>query len=242
MDRDTVRMILLLVGIVIIAGIYVWGRYGATLRDFFQRRGAFDELALDEPLQDVAAEGSELGEAYRNESFEETVGPVRRTDDWSSDSAQEAVARAPSVRGQVPRETSVGAPFLIQVSVVARPGDTFTGEELRDALLDLGLVHGEMDIFHRYDRNFREPLFSVASLVRPGTFPIDEMESFSCPGVVLFFQPSKVADPLAVFDDLFETSRDLAEKLDGEEWDESRRTLTEEKIRELRDRLEDVCR
>jgi cell division protein ZipA len=57
----------------------------------------------------------------------------------------------------------------------------------------------------------------------------------------LFFQPSKVSDPLAVFDDLFDTSRDLAEKLDGEEWDESRRPLTEEKIRELRERLEDVC-
>lgn len=239
MDRDTVRMILLAVGVLIIAGIYIWGRYAATLKDFFQRRGAFDELALDEPLQD-AAEGDAVYAG--GGAFEESVRPLRRNEDSQREIGDDKVERVISMRNQVPRETAVGAPFLIQVSVVARPGDSFTGEELRDALLDLGLVHGEMDIFHRYDRNFREPLFSVASLVRPGTFPIDDMDSFSCPGVVLFFQPSKVADPLAVFDDLFETSRDLAEKLDGEEWDESRRTLTEEKIRDLRDRLEAVCR
>jgi cell division protein ZipA len=232
---------LLVVGILIIAGIYVWGRYGATLRDFFQRRGAFDELGLDQSLQDGVDQRSEEFGVGRDASVEETVRPVRE-ESRSGGAAHETVGAARALGSQPPRETSVGAPFLIQVSVVARPGESFSGEDLRDALLDLGLVHGEMDIFHRYDRSFREPLFSVASLVRPGTFPIDDMESFSCPGVVLFFQPSKVADPLAVFDDLFETSRDLAEKLDGEEWDESRRTLTEQKIRELRERVEDVCR
>lgn len=240
MDRDTVRMVLLVVGILIIAGIYVWGRYGATLRDFVQRRGAFDELGLDEPLEDAAVSGSEELTVERVTNADETVKLVREELRSGGGPQGDRVASARSL-GVQPRETAVGAPFLIQVSVVARPGESFFGEELRDALLDLGLVHGEMDIFHRYDRSFREPLFSVASLVRPGTFPIDEMESFSCPGVVLFFQPSKVADPLAVFDDLFETSRDLAEKMDGEEWDESRRTLTEQKIRELRERVAEVC-
>jgi cell division protein ZipA len=142
---------------------------------------------------------------------------------------------------RISQENAVGAPFLIQASVVARRGETFSGEELRDALLDLGLVHGEMDIFHRYDRNFREPLFSVASLVKPGTFPMDQMEAFDCPGVVFFFQPTTVPDPLAVFDDLFETSRDLAEKLDGIEWDEHRQPLTEANVRSLREHVEAAC-
>jgi cell division protein ZipA len=238
MDRDTVRLVVLLVGVLVIAGIYVWGRWGSVLRDFVQRRGAFDELALDEPLE--AAEGGALaGSEFDDAEYVDGVRPLPQGSARSSAGVRDQVMQEQS---RAPREALVGAPFLIQVSVVARPGDTFSGTELRDAFLDLGLVHGEMEIFHRYDRNFREPLFSVASLVRPGTFPIDEMAEFSCPGVVMFFQPSKVTDPLAVFDDLFETSRDLAEKLDGEEWDESRRPLTEEKIRDLRDRLEDVCR
>lgn len=89
----------------------------------------------------------------------------------------------------------------------------FQGEELRDALEDLNLEHGEMGIFHRYDPRLREPLFSVASLVEPGTFPIDDMASFHCPGVVLFFQPATVANPLAVYDDLVRTCHRLADRL-----------------------------
>lgn len=239
MDRDTVRLVVLLVGVLVIAGIYIWGRWAPVIRDFVQRRGAFDELALDDPLE-VGEDGIVGGAGIENsDSFVDGVRPLSSGAKRSKADVQDQAAPE---QGRTPtRETLVGAPFLIQVSVVARPGDAFSGTELRDALLDLGLVHGEMDIFHRYDRNFREPLFSVASLVRPGTFPIDDMDRFNCPGVVLFFQPSKVANPLGVFDDLFETSRDLAEKMDGEEWDESRRPLTEEKIRDLRERLEDVC-
>lgn len=225
MDRGTVRLILLVLGVLVLAGIYVWGRHRDRLVEFFRRREPFGELAYDDELPDTAA--NEESSEFDREPMDDPIRQERE--------------RPAVTTGGMPRDTAVGAPFLIQVSVVARSGDIFSGEELRDALLDLGLVHGDMEIFHRYDRNLRDPLFSVASLVKPGTFPIDDMDAFECPGVVLFFQPSKVQDPLAVFDDLFETSRDLAEKLDGIEWDDGRRPLTEAKIREMRERLEDIC-
>lgn len=241
MDRGTVRLILFVLGILTLAGIYVWGRYRDRLMDFFRRGGEFDQLAFDDALPGDAANEEEPEFAAHDRAAPLRCGSGTTPDDDGDFGA--SGERAPSMTsvGGMPREASVGAPFLIQVSVVARSGDIFSGEELRDALLDLGLVHGEMEIFHRYDRSLREPLFSVASLVKPGTFPIEDMESFECPGVVLFFQPGKVSDPLAVFDDLFETSRDLAEKLDGIEWDDGRRPLTEARIREMRERLEEVC-
>jgi cell division protein ZipA len=240
MDRGTVRLILFVLGILTLAGIYVWGRYRERLMDFFRRGGEYDQLAFDDALTGDDASGDEPEFPAHDRGAALRFGSGTPDDDGEFGASDE---RAPSMTsvGDMPREASVGAPFLIQVSVVARSGDIFSGEELRDALLDLGLVHGEMEIFHRYDRSLREPLFSVASLVKPGTFPIEDMETFECPGVVLFFQPGKVSEPLAVFDDLFETSRDLAEKLDGIEWDDGRRPLTEAKIREMRERLEDVC-
>jgi cell division protein ZipA len=125
-------------------------------------------------------------------------------------------------------------PSLIQVSVIAGPGRYFRGEELKQALLDADLLHGDMGIFHRYDVTFKKPQFSVASLVEPGTFPIDQMESFNCPGIALFFQVARVTDPLAVFDDLINTSRELAAQLHGIQWDESRQPLTASKISRLR--------
>ena len=132
------------------------------------------------------------------------------------------------------RTTALGAPFIIQLSVVAKGEFLFAGDELKNALMDLDLVHGEMGIFHRYDSELRKPLFSVASLVKPGTFPIDDMASYQYPGVVLFFQPATVDDPLRVFDDLVDTCHELAIRLDGIEWDETRRPLTEEKIAQMR--------
>ena len=133
----------------------------------------------------------------------------------------------------------MGAPFLIQISVVAK-GGFFNGLQLRDSLDDLRLIYGDMGIYHRYDREYRVPLFSVASLVEPGTFPIKDMENFECPGVVLFFQPPQVDEPLEVFDDLVATCHELALNLGGVEWDEKRQPLTREKINQMRGRLREA--
>jgi cell division protein ZipA len=232
MDRETVRLVLLIIGVIVIAAIYLYGRFGSTLRRYRRSSDGLGELPADwSGGEDTNAENWSASDVY-DEAEDDERG------DGFEESAHSTDGRADS---RLTQDNAVGAPFLIQASVVARRGETFSGEELRDALLDLGLVHGEMDIFHRYDRSFREPLFSVASLVKPGTFPMDNMAAFDCPGVVFFFQPTKVPDPLAVFDDLFETSRDLAEKLDGIEWDEHREPLTEESVRTLRERVEAAC-
>jgi len=83
-------------------------------------------------------------------------------------------------------------------------------------------------------------LFSIASLVEPGTFPIKDMENFQCPGIVLFFQPPQVDDPLSVFDDLVATCHELSVRLGGEEWDEKRQPLSHEKIQQMRNRLREA--
>jgi cell division protein ZipA len=244
MDRDTVRLILLVIGIIVIAGIYVWGRHKQKILDFLQRRGEFDELDFD-PSIDKEPPG--FNEEDEFESDRELNRDARRFSDDEFDLGEEAedvieVPEEPPRKAarEADKNAGLGAPFLIQLSVVAGDEFVFSGEELKNALLDLDLIHGEMGIFHRYDRQFRKPLFSVASLVKPGTFPIDDMASFECPGVVLFFQPATVDDPLDVFDDLVNTCHELAVRLDGIEWDDARRPLTVEKIAQMRNRLEEA--
>lgn len=245
MDRDTVRMILLVLGVIVIAGVYVWGRYKEQLLDFLNRRGEFDELEFDTEA-DVAPgpDDWEIRVLDRTQTVKRPEqSPVFTDDDDEDDSGMEQAIPEPAAPS--PRETSktaaLGAPFLIQLSVIASGDTVFDGEELRDALVEQDLIYGDMGIYHRYDREYREPLFSVASLAEPGTFPIDNMESFECPGVVLFFQPTQVKDPLDVFDDLVSTCHELAVKLDGVEWDETHQPLTVEKIALMRQRLEAAC-
>lgn len=240
MDRDTVRMILLVIGVIVIAGVYIWGRYKEQLLDFLNREGEFDELEFDEQFGETSAGPDDFEITVLDRSAKKAPEPqvlAEGDDEEDFGLGHETAAPVPVAREE-PRTAPLGAPFLIQLSVVASDDGFFNGEDLRDALVELDLIYGDMGIYHRYDREYREPLFSIASLVEPGTFPIEDMESFECPGVVLFFQPTQVKAPLEVFDDLVSTCHELAVKLDGVEWDETHKPLTQEKIALMRQRLE----
>ena len=240
LDSETLRWILGAAGVAIIGGVYVWGRHKAKLLDFIHQRGEYDELDIGDarpqaPPQPIRTSGG-IAAAIKGEdppvSFDEL-------DDNEYFSMDEEPAPA-AVDTPPPRTSPLGAPFLIQISVVAGDGEFFDGIGLRDALEDVRLIYGDMGIYHRYDRDLRVPLFSVASLVEPGTFPVKDMAGFYCPGVVLFFQPPQVDDPIAVFDDLVSTGHELALRLNGVEWDEKRQPLSYEKIAQMRARLREV--
>lgn len=241
MDRDTVRLILILVGITVMAGIYVWGRFKdpvlARLKELFRARENDDTEDSDTDYRDP------------DEYFEESVRvissgsdhrrePVFAGLDADVDYPDDSDLDDEDVTDHVaPADEPGGAPFLIQVSVIAGSGSFFNGTELKQALLENDLLYGDMGIFHRYNHDLTQTLFSVASLVEPGTFPIDDMASFECPGIVLFFQTARVSDPLATYDDLVNTSRELAQQLNGIQWDETRQPLGASKIAHMRNLL-----
>ena len=242
MDRDTVRLILILVGITVMAGIYLWGRFKdpltASLKNLFSAKESDESSAAGEDYQDpdeyfeesvrVISSGSD----HRREPiFTGLDADVDYHEDESELDGEDAVDSIP------PNDEPGGAPFLIQVSVIAGSGSFFNGTELKQALLENDLLYGDMGIFHRYNHDLTQTLFSVASLVEPGTFPIDDMASFECPGIVLFFQTARVSDPLATYDDLVNTSRELAQQLNGIQWDETRQPLGASKIAHMRNLL-----
>ena len=232
MDRDTIRLILVVVGLVVLAAVYLWGRYRPAGRTGDETDSSWlddgtasgvaddedDPLGLHSPGQRKEPHMSGLDRPARDESedaFGEESHDARAHSDLNAEGAN-------------------GAPFLIQISVVAGPGRTFRGTDLMSAFMDTDLLHGDMGIFHRYDPELTHTQFSVASLVEPGSFPIDAMASFECPGIVLFFQTARVSDPLEVYDDLVNTSRELARQLHGIQWDELRQPLTASKIAHMR--------
>lgn len=238
MDRDTVRWILVVAGAVVLLGTYVWGRYGQKIMDFIERRDEFDafDRLVDEEIGEVAEEpvahprGGRIPPTLREAPTPEPV--VHSAPGMTvADPEPEAPPMDPT------RKVALGAPFLIQLSLIADQDEVFRGEALYEAFQDEGLIHGEMGIYHRYDTAFREPLFSIASLIEPGTFPPDDMEGFACPGIVLFFQPARLAHPVAVFDDLVVTLHSLADRLGGTEWDERREELTDRSIFYMRNSL-----
>ena len=117
---------------------------------------------------------------------------------------------------------------IIQFSLVPKDAEYFSGNLLVEALTDVGLEYGKPGIFHRYfgENDSRELIFSVTNMVNPGTFPIDDMNSFQCPGITLFLQTDMVADPLEAFDDLTSIGHLLVYRLFGKLLNANRQEVT----------------
>lgn len=114
---------------------------------------------------------------------------------------------------------------IVVVNVVARDGG-FSGGALDRACNGAGLVPGEMSIYHHHDPRSGRVLFSMASMVEPGTFPLDDMAGFVTPGVSLFTQLPGARDGVEIYDTMLATGKHLAKLLQGELQDERHNKLT----------------
>ncbi len=147
---------------------------------------------------------------------------------------------------QTPAESEPSANVLVlAVTVMARAAKSFAGGELKAALEALGLRHGDMGIFHYREsgkpaRSVAE--FSVANVLKPGTFELDGMADKPTPGVAMFVRLPGPDDPGSAFEGMLRTARKLAERLDGAVCDEMRSTLTGQEINHMRERIAEFHR
>ncbi len=130
-----------------------------------------------------------------------------------------------------------GAPDKVVVlNVMAKQGRFFVGQALVDAIQSSGMQHGDMQIFH-YQMDSGSA-FSLANMVKPGVFELDNIDAISTPGVSLFIQmPNPQADGLSGFDAMLDTAQQLAQKLGGELRDETRSVLTNSAIDHIRQQI-----
>jgi cell division protein ZipA len=125
------------------------------------------------------------------------------------------------------------APSIIQFSVITKGHEDFNGIAIFNVLEGLGLEYGSMEIFERIDEN-RFVHFGVASMLEPGTFPEENLESYFCPGVVFFMQVDGLDNPKIVFDDYIATAVLFAQKMDGVVLDHRRQPLTNDMVNAIR--------
>ena len=114
---------------------------------------------------------------------------------------------------------------LIVLHVLGRDGD-LQGPAVEKACLSAHLRLGEMAIYHYHDGASGKVLFSVASMVEPGSFPIEDMTAFRTPGLTLFTQLPGARDGLEIFESMLKAGRQLASLLQAELQDERHNKLT----------------
>ncbi len=118
--------------------------------------------------------------------------------------------------------------MVVSVHVVAKAGREFHGDQLLQVFEQLGLQYGDRDIFHFYGSGQEADSirFSVANMLEPGTFDLNNMAITKTHGVTLFMLLPGQNNNAQTFDKLLDTGHRLAQRLGGELCDSQRGALT----------------
>lgn len=155
--------------------------------------------------------------------------------------AQPAAKAESTVKTQAkPQAQNLAPPEeVIVINVMAPEGTYFEGAALLEVLTAQNLRFGDMDIFHRHaeDDGSGEVLFSLANIVKPGTFDLGSMDEFATPGVSLFLMLPLKGDSVAAFGLMARTVKAIASALGGEIKDENRSVMTQQTFEHCRQRV-----
>ena len=219
---DGLRWLLLAVGVVVIAGVYLYSRReSATVER--------DSLADDrvEPsfggADDTPATDSEV----------EALLPASGVPDTDPDIEPAPVEAAEPLPVEEP-----AAQKIVTLRVVARDRGAFRGDELILSLRGIGMRHGKFGIFHRFDGDAEDrAIFSAASLVEPGSFDLSNIKDQAIPGISLFaVLPGPVA-AVEAFDLMMAAARAIAKTMEADLLDESGSTLSIQRERYMREEV-----
>ena len=144
-----------------------------------------------------------------------------------------------------PTEKPASIEEVLVVNVKTPKGTLCQGSDLLQQILDNGLRYGAMSIFHRHSAEDGEGpvIFSMANMLKPGTFDLQDIESFSTAGVTLFLTlPAFDDNNMAAFDLMITTAKNIANGLGGELNDENRSVMTGQTIEHYRERIRDFSR
>jgi cell division protein ZipA len=114
--------------------------------------------------------------------------------------------------------------------------ERFPGRALRQMLEGEQLQHGKYQVFHRLHTD-GVSIFSVASMVEPGTFDPEKMPGSSYPGVTLFAQLPGPVPGVQALHDLVNCGKRLQESLGGVLQDDRGVPLTVHRIDRLRQEI-----
>ncbi|MFD2165945.1 cell division protein ZipA [Thalassotalea euphylliae] len=119
---------------------------------------------------------------------------------------------------------------VLVLSVVMSQGQVMSGAALLPSLLTLGMKFGDMDIFHRHQDNAGngKVTFSLANMMNPGTFDLDNMENFTTQGVSLFMTMPNAGDAFEVFEQMLAAAKQLAQEFNAQVLDDKRSVMTKQ--------------
>ena len=249
MDRDTLRLILIVVGVILIACIFLfWNPEKRKQRHASRKRAAEDQTKPE------AEEAGSVDTEVIQQELEE-LGRMIADDRGTEDISVTEVERpaqiddpeylAPDSEPDPQKSSTPARPepdLVVTLFIRARVNRRISGLQLLEATTKAGLRFGDMNIFHRIPKGGKEAVFSMANLVSPGNFDPEGWNLFETPGVSLFLSlPGPVAG-LDAWDSMLATAQRLAELLQADLLDDAQAPVTRQRVAEIRESMREYDR
>lgn len=239
MDPTQLRIILVVAGVLVLALIYLFGRPRKPGQGKRKPGQGLDGERVEPSLGDVSDPDAVPAQGELDVDIQNELDKLGAT---ISGGRVGASTPAPPVRkGPLPgvRPTTQPVERIVTLHVAARPGETIHGASLIVAAEKAGLMFGDKGIFHRLVAGRPEagPIFSMANMVKPGSFDMREIDTLQTPGVTFFMALPGPVPALDGWDALLPTAQRMAELLGANVLDEERSVLGRQRIAHIRDEL-----
>ncbi len=227
-DVWMLRTGILLAGALLIAAIYFFGRPrkpGQGRRvDGRRGEGGRVEPTIGEQLDQELAAGADQGDDLALQSELELL---------------DGVPPSRSASNNLGRRESEDFDKIVTLYIAARAGEKLHGPDIVVAAEKAGLAYGHMNVFHRLVEGHPErgPVFSVANIMKPGSFDMTTIQSLETPAIAFFLTLPAPVPALDAWETMLPTAQRMSELLDGVLLDESRNALGRQRIAHLREEL-----
>jgi cell division protein ZipA len=222
MDISTFRWTLIIIGIAIVAAIFLFGSPERKRKPRASRKPQNVARQRQEPTLDGTSEQADTDPEDR---------PVLQAE-FDMDNG----LVAPVVEEKKPVEPAGPPPdMIITLYLQARDNHVICGVDLLDAAIKSGLVFGDQDIFHRIQEGDDRPVFSMANLTKPGWFDKTSWNTLETIGVTMFMTLPGPVSGLDAWDSMLATAKRVAELVNAEILDDTRAAFTRERGAQIRD-------
>ncbi len=249
MDAWTLRAVIAVIGAILLAVIYFTGRpSNAQGRRLKPKKGERVEPRMDDARKDIDELDHDL-HAELDRLGREINSEFDAGDDRVAVSAHDvpavAIDRRTPTEPMAPLRSPIGLrqqekiDRIVTLFVMAEAGREFNGADIVVAAEKTGLEFGDMSVFHRLveSRVDKGPVFSMANLMKPGSFDMQSVHTMQTTGLTLFMTLPGPLTALDAWDAMLPTAQRLAELLGGIVLDEERNAIGRQRIQFMRDEL-----
>ena len=239
MDTSTLRWILIGVGVIVVASIFLFGnpeRQRKPKASRREKRRAKGRKAGATPRREPTLDG---GPAASGDAGGEEGEPGDQGELDIGGTEPAAPGEAP-VQPSAPRPRKPAGPppdKIVSLFLLARDNHVITGAQLLQATVSTGMEFGDMDIFHRIADGSERPVFSLANAAKPGHFERDAWNTFETSGVALFMTLPGPVRALDGWDAMLATARRIGEILNAELLDGDRSPFTRQREAQIREEM-----